>query len=117
MRDILAMQASRGLGLVLFVLAGCASHDAFRLVHPPAEQAADFPGGYRLLTKAPLDDWQVVGRFASRTDCEQARQAATDRTIDHARATLGADAKNDLDVRRAVNARCVVSVRLEAAER
>ena len=117
MRDILGMQASRGVGFVVFLLAGCASHDAFRLVHPPAERAADSPGGYRLLTKAPLGDWQVAGRFADRTACEQARQAATDRTIDRARATRGDDAKNDLDVRRAVNARCVESTRFEAAER
>jgi hypothetical protein len=101
----------------LAVLTGCAGRDAFRLVHPRAEQATDFPGGFRLLTKAPLADWEVTRRFTSRDACEQAREATIQQAIEHAHATLGPDAKDDLDVRRAVHARCVRTARVEGKER
>ena len=94
-------------GALVAGACACATPDAVRLVHPPAAPNAAFPGGVRLLTKAPLGDWEVVARFASRAECEEARLAATEDTISRARALVGDDAKYDLDVRRAVNARCV----------
>jgi hypothetical protein len=109
--------ALRRIVLIGIVAAGgCASRDAFRLVHPPAGPDAHLPGGVRLLTKAPLGEWVVGARFASRAACERARQEATDRAIADAEARVGDDAKNDLGVRRAVNARCVRSARLDAPE-
>ena len=42
---------------------------------------------------------------------EEARQQRTDEAIDRAHAAVGEDAKYDLDVRRAVNARCVAAPR------
>ena len=105
------------LGSVL--LAGgisCAARDGFRLIHPPAAPDAQFPGGYRLLTKAPLGDWPVEGKFASREACEQARQSATTSALAQAHALVGEAAKDDLGVRRAVNARCVRRSRLDAPE-
>jgi hypothetical protein len=100
--------------LLLLALAGaCATRDVFRLVHPPATRDDAFPGGYRLLTAAPLSDWAVSERFATRADCEQARQTATTTAIDQAEAVAGSNAKNDLSVRRAVHARCVRTARHE----
>lgn len=104
-----------GIGIVAG-LAGCVSHDGVRLVQPPSRAEADFPGGHRLLTRAPLGEWHVVGRFADRAACEEARQQAMEQAIARAHAALGEDAKNDLDVRRTVNARCVRAERLEAPE-
>jgi hypothetical protein len=99
---------SRILAASLLALAGaCASRDGFRLMHPPAQPQSNFPGGYRLLTKAPLADWSVVGRFPDRDACEQAKRAAADDAVATARARSGDEAKYDLGVRRAVNARCV----------
>lgn len=115
------MRAGRGWPvLAALLLAGaCVSttHDAFRLIHPPAAPDAAFPGGYRLLTKAPPGDWEVAARFASRDACEQAKRSATEDAVIRARARVGDAAKYDLDVRRAVNARCVRSVSPAAAER
>ena len=92
----------------LLAFAGaCATRDGFRLVHPPARPEANFPGGYRLLTKAPLADWSVVGQFPDRDACEQAKLAAAEDAVVTARARAGDQAKYDLDVRSAVNARCV----------
>ena len=109
--------AVRWIVLIGIVAAGgCAARDAFRLVHPPAGPDDHLPGGVRLLTKAPLGEWVVDARFASRADCEQAREAATTRAIAEAEARVGDGAKNDLGVRRAVNARCVRSARLDAPE-
>ena len=99
---------ARTAGGMLLLLAGaCATHDGFRLIHPPARPEADFPGGYRLLTKAPLADWQVVARFDDRDACEKAKRAASEDAVVTARARAGDQAKYDLSVRRAVNARCV----------
>jgi len=104
------------IGLILAGAAACAARGDFRLIHPPAARDDQLPGGYRLLTKAPLDEWQVEGQFASREACDQARQAAIDSTITAAHARVGDEAKNDLGVRRAVNARCVRQSRLEPPE-
>ena len=96
------------LGAVLAAgVSACSTHDGFRLIHPPAVADAAFPGGYRLLVKAPLGDWEVAGRFASREACNRARQAAAEDAVVRARARVGDAAKYDLDVRRAVHARCV----------
>lgn len=99
-----------------WMLAGaiaCAAHDDFHLIHPPAARDDQFPGGYRLLVKAPLGDWQGEAQFPSRAACDQARRAAAESAITRAHALVGDEAKNDLDVRRAVHARCVRSARLE----
>ena len=92
---------------------GCAARDDFRLIHPPAAQDEHFPGGHRLLTRAPLGDWQVAAEFSSKAECDRARRDALENALTRAHALVGDDAKNDLGVRRAVNARCVQRVRLE----
>jgi hypothetical protein len=117
MRRMQAAAWGMRLGLAVVavgVLSGCANHDVVRLVRPPSEPAADYPGGHRLLTRAPLGDWQVVAHFADRSACEQARQQAMEASIARAHAALGEGAKDDLDVRRAVNARCVRTDRMES---
>ena len=78
-------------------------------MQPPEVQNESYPHGWQLLPSAPMSDWQPVGGFDSEAACEEARQRRTDDAIDHARAAVGEDAKNDLDVRRAVNARCVAA--------
>ena len=104
-------------GFLLFAgMAACAARDGYRLIHPPAAADDQFPGGYRLLVKAPLGDWPVEARFASLEACEQARRAATDSAIAQAHELVGDEAKNDLGVRRAVNARCVRRPSLETPE-
>lgn len=92
---------------------GCAARDEFRLIHPPAARDDEFPGGYRLLTKAPLGDWQIAAEFSSKAACDRACRDAIEDAITRAHALVGDDAKNDLGVRRAVNARCVPRARLE----
>jgi hypothetical protein len=106
------------LGVLLFAtITACAARDGFRLIHPPAAPDDQFPGGYRLLVKAPLGEWPVDARFASLEACERAKRAATDSAIAQAHARLGNQAKNDLGVRRSVHARCVRRARLETPER
>ena len=112
MRENTRMRAWMGRmigGTLLALASACATHDGFQLVHPPARPEASFPGGYRLLTKAPLADWQVVARFDDREACEKAKRAAGEDAVVTARARAGDDAKYDLDLRRAVHARCVPS--------
>jgi hypothetical protein len=93
--------------LALALASACASHDGFQLVHPPSRPESDFPGGYRLLTKAPLAEWSVVARFDDRESCEKAKRAASEEAVVTARARAGDEAKYDLGLRRAVHARCV----------
>ncbi|HUE29869.1 MAG TPA: hypothetical protein VMR79_03290 [Verrucomicrobiae bacterium] len=81
------------------------------LLQPPEVRNEGYPRGFQLLPGAPLSDWRTVAVFDSEAACEEARQRRTDDAIDHARAAVGEDAKNDLDVRRAVNARCVAAPR------
>ena len=77
-------------------------------MQPPEVRNESYPRGYQLLPGAPLSDWRQVAGFDSETACEEARQRRTDEALDRARAAVGEDdAKYDLDVRRAVNARCV----------
>jgi hypothetical protein len=104
------------VGVLLAGTIACAAHDGFRLIHPPAAPDDQYPGGYRLLTTAPLADWPVEGQFGNRAACEQARQAAIQTTITQAHTLVGEAAKHDLGVRRAVNARCVLRARLETPE-
>lgn len=99
--------------LLLAIAGACATRDVFRLVHPPTARDDAFPGGYRLVTTAPVSDWAVSERFATRVACEEALQTATATAINQAEAAVGTNAKNDLGVRRAVNARCVRTARHE----
>ena len=78
------------------------------LVQPPDVEDASMPRGHRLLTEAPLAEWPQRGAFPSEEECAAAKRAAINGAIDHARKESGeANAKYDLDVRRAVHARCV----------
>ena len=77
------------------------------LMHPPQVADPAFPRGQRFLTRAPLAAWSQRATFPSSEACEDWKQEELDRTIDRAHVAWGNDAKNDLDVRRAVNARCV----------
>jgi len=83
----------------------------WNLLQPPEVRNESYPRGYQLLPGAPVSDWRQVATFASEAACEEARKQRTDEAIDRARAAVGEDAKNDLDVRRAVNARCVAAPR------
>ena len=77
-------------------------------MQPPEVRNESYPRGYQLLPGAPLSDWRQVAAFDNEAACEEARQRRTDEAIDRARAAVGEDdAKYDLDVRRAVQARCV----------
>jgi hypothetical protein len=93
--------------MLVAVAGACATRDAFQLMHPPAQPEADFPGGYRLLPKAPIADWSVVRRFPDRDACEKAKRAAAKDAVEKAQERSGDQAKYDLDLRRAVHARCV----------
>ena len=107
--------ATAGLFLALsLVVPGCtharpstmAAVD-WRLVYPPESPDAQFPKGVHLRRSAPLDEWTPGERYASEDACETARLQKIDDAIDTARVTHGGDAKFELPVRRAVNARCV----------
>src|SRR5262245_14686879 len=92
---------------LLALASACATRDGFHLVHPPARPESNVPGGYGLLTKAPLAEWSVVASFDDQEACEKAKRAASEDAVVTARARAGDEAKYDLGVRRAVNARCV----------
>ena len=81
------------------------------LLQPPEVRNESYPRGYQLLPGAPVSDWRQVATFASEAMCEEARQRRTDEAIDRAHAAVGEEAKYDLDVRRAVHARCVTPPR------
>jgi hypothetical protein len=106
---------------VLLALAGC-THPrphplrswGWVLVHPPQERDPTFPRGVHLLTRAPVTTWQARAIFDTIEACESRKREDVDRTIDSAWASIGPDAKNDLGVRRAVNARCVPAAQLAA---
>jgi hypothetical protein len=100
--------------LLSLTLAACATGrlagppSTWLLVQPPEVRDADAPRGYRLLPRAPIGEWREQGAFATEAECLQARKDEVNRTIDTARAAYGEpEAKFDLTVRRAVNARCV----------
>ena len=105
-----------GMAMVVLIAAGgCAQrrpqHSAgqggWQLMHPPEVRDERYPRGYRIQSDAPLNAWHTDAAFATREECEQAMLAHIDDSIDRARAAYGADARNELTVRRAVNARCV----------
>jgi hypothetical protein len=109
----LALTAPRALAMAA-VFAACASlrsggGDAgeWRLVHPPAVADRSFPNGQRLLPRAPLADWRTQATYATREACERSRRRAVDGAADRARREHGDGARYDLELRRAVNARCV----------
>jgi hypothetical protein len=98
--------------LLVAALAGCLrSRATWALLQPPEVRNENFPRGYQILSTAPMNEWRRIDSFESEAACEQARQRRTDEAIDRARVTQGDDAKFDLDVRRAVNARCVTAAR------
>jgi hypothetical protein len=98
--------------LLLGTLAACLRpRPSWTLVEPPEVRNENFPRGYQLLPTAPLDEWHRVATFASEAACEAARKGRLDDAIDRARAAVGDDARYDLDVRRAVNSRCVTGAR------
>jgi hypothetical protein len=77
------------------------------MIRPPEVADAQAPRGYHLVPTAPESEWLHQACFASQAECDEAREANAETAIVRARASLGDDAKFDLDVRRAVNARCV----------
>jgi len=79
----------------------------WRLVYPPESPDAQYPKAVHLRRSAPLADWTPGERYASEDACETARLQKIDDAIDAAHVTHGDDAKFELPVRRAVNARCV----------
>jgi len=98
--------------LLLGALTACLRpRPAWTLVQPPEVRNESSPRGYQLLPAAPLGEWHEVAAFDSELACEAARKERLDGAIVRARAAVGDDAKNDLDVRRAVNARCVTGGR------
>lgn len=76
------------------------------LLEPPQVQDPRYPRGYRIHKEAPPNEWTTVATFATFQECDRALHARIDETIDQAKAS-GVDAKHDLTVRRAVNARCI----------
>ncbi len=102
---------------VVIIGGGCAAQSAergesatshgHRLMYPPDVPDAHYPGGVHLQSDAPLTSWHQVAVFATREACESSRTARIDDSIDEARAEVGDQAKYQLPVRRAVNARCV----------
>jgi hypothetical protein len=98
--------------LLLAALAGCLHpRPTWTLLQPPEVQNENFPRGFQILSGAPISDWHRIDSYDSQAACEEARQRRTDEAIDRARTTQGEDAKFDLDVRRAVNTRCVTAAR------
>jgi hypothetical protein len=102
------------LVLVAVLVGGCAAarpHATragdWLLLHPPDVVEPLAPRGRRLLPAAPLGEWHQAGAFPTETACEEARQVRATTVIDRTRAAEGDNARFDLDVRRAVNARCV----------
>jgi hypothetical protein len=101
--------------IVLALLVGGCAHR-----RPPGEAGADWalirppeiadlaaPRGTRLVSAAPQSEWLRQDTFDSEGECDDVRQKNAQTAITRARASAGDDAKFDLDVRRAVNARCV----------
>jgi hypothetical protein len=79
--------------------------DAFRLVDPPT--APDQATRVRIACDPHPRRVAERGGFPSRAACEEARRIRTEAAVERAHATAGEEAKYDLDLRRAVNARCV----------
>ena len=73
---------------------------------PPMVRDDRYPRGFRIQSDAPASLWTSEAVFESREHCDQARRDRIDEEIDKAKLVYDADAKNELPVRRAVNARC-----------
>ena len=111
-RDVASM-----LVVVLLAAGGCATQSAQRaqetvpagwqLVHPPDVRDERYPGGFHIRSDAPLEAWTQVAVFKTRDDCESSKITRIDDSIDKAMVEVGDQAKYQLPVRRAVNARCV----------
>ena len=106
MRSVLVVLA------LSLVAAGCThgrptTPEAWSLRYPPETPDTHYPKGVHLARSAPLSEWTVGDRFDSEDACEIARVQRIDAAIDQARITRGDEAKYELPVRRAVNARCV----------
>lgn len=106
------------LVVVMIASAGCAAHSAtpqvleargFQLLLPPDVPDTRYPGGFRIRTDTPYASWHPVAAFTTLEECESTRIHQIDESIDQARAEVGDQAKFQLPVRRAVNARCVPS--------
>ena len=115
---------SRPVLAVLFIGAltacgGCVARSApqshtlpppgFALMHPPDVPDTHYPGGVHVVSEAPMETWHRDAVFATREECELSRITRIDDSIDAARAEVGDQAKFQLPVRRAVNARCVLA--------
>jgi len=96
---------------LLAALACMRPRPTWTLVQPPEVRNESYPRGFQLLPEAPMSDWREVAVFDSEAACEEARRRRTDEAIERARTAVGEEAKYDLDVRRAVNARCVAAPR------
>lgn len=105
---------------VTIASAGCAARSAapqvqvteaqgYQLLLPPDVPNTRYPGGVRVQTDRPYADWHHLAVFPTFEECETTRIHHIDDSIDHARAEVGDQAKFQLPVRRAVNARCVLS--------
>ena len=98
--------------LLLAAVVACSGMGVSRrgrwlLMQPPEVEDETAPRGHRLVPGAPLSQWHEVAALGSEEECLAVKQLEIDRTIDRAREEVGADAKYELPVRRAVNARCV----------
>jgi hypothetical protein len=116
---------SRPVLRALFIVAltagaGCAARSTshphamvaepgYALMHPPDVPDTHYPGGVHVVSEAPMDSWHRDAVFATREECELSRITRIDDSIDDARAEVGDQAKFQLPVRRAVNARCVLA--------
>ncbi|HJQ85036.1 MAG TPA: hypothetical protein VKA21_13215 [Candidatus Binatia bacterium] len=85
----------------------------WRLAYPPEQPDDRYPKGYHLVRSAPLHEWKAGDAFGSEEQCEAARLDRLNDAIDRARVEHGDGAKNELPVRRAVNARCLRTVELQ----
>ena len=107
-RPILACLLLLGMAQCVRRSSVAPSPGQWLLLQPPDVEDPSMPRGRRILTEAPLAEWPQVGAFPSEERCTEAKRAAINDTIDHARKQSGeANAKYDLDVRRAVHSRCV----------
>lgn len=103
------------VALTLLAAGACArtqrkpAQASWDLMQPPQARDERYPRGFRVRSDAPLNEWSTEASFATREECEKSLHERLDDSIDRAREKYGDDAKNDLTVRRAVNARCVPS--------
>ena len=86
-----------------------AAPPGYRLIRPPDVPDTHYPGGFHVQAGAPLEQWQQVASFGTREECETSRIDRIDGSIDQAHEEFGAQAKLQLPVRRAVQARCVAA--------